>query len=179
MLVVISLRLRKVACKRFGSRWVTTRAFTASSGVLVYGVSGLESAACTRPSICCLIGDHLTEKSATVKWIDVSNLQKRSRRLKDQTVGTAGPAWSKQQGYMWENPPYSSIHESLVGCIFGKLYHRANLPPSLRLIARLAVELEHFVCDPATPPIIEKLWFKGVAMHAYSVPYTTHELETN
>ena len=31
-----------------------------------------------------LLGDHLTEKSATVKWIDdVSKPQKRSRRLKD------------------------------------------------------------------------------------------------
>ena len=30
-----------------------------------------------------LLGDHLTEKSATVKWIDVSMPQKRSRRLKD------------------------------------------------------------------------------------------------
>ena len=29
------------------------------------------------------------------------------------------------------------------------------------------MELEHFVYDPATPPIIEKLRSKGVAMHAY------------
>ena len=44
--------------------------------------------------------------------------------------------------------------------IFGKLYHRANKPPSPRLIARLAVELERFVCDRATPSIIEKLRFE-------------------
>ena len=30
-----------------------------------------------------LLGDHLTEKSATVKWIDVSMPHKRNRRLKD------------------------------------------------------------------------------------------------
>ena len=57
----------------------------------------------------------------------------------------------------------------LVSYIFGLLYHRANLPPSLRPIARLAVELERFVCDRATPSIIEKLQSKGVAMHAYGV----------
>ena len=33
-----------------------------------------------------LLGDHLTEKSATVKWIDVSMPHKRNRRLKDQSV---------------------------------------------------------------------------------------------
>ena len=32
-----------------------------------------------------LLGDHLTEKSATVKWIDVSMPQKRSRKLKDHS----------------------------------------------------------------------------------------------
>ena len=30
-----------------------------------------------------LLGNHLIEKSTTVKWIDVSMAQKRSRRLKD------------------------------------------------------------------------------------------------
>ena len=33
-----------------------------------------------------LLGDHLTEKSATVKWIDVSMPHKRNRRLKDHSV---------------------------------------------------------------------------------------------
>ena len=33
-----------------------------------------------------LLGDHLTEKSTTVKWMDVSLPQKRSRRLKDHKV---------------------------------------------------------------------------------------------
>ena len=33
-----------------------------------------------------LLGDHLTEKSDTVKWIDVSMPHKRNRRLKDHSV---------------------------------------------------------------------------------------------
>ena len=32
-----------------------------------------------------LLGDHLTEKSETVKWVDISMPNKRSRRLKDLT----------------------------------------------------------------------------------------------
>ena len=31
------------------------------------------------------------------------------------------------------------------------------------------VKIQRFVCDCATPPIIEKLQSKGVAMHAYGV----------
>ena len=50
-----------------------------------------------------------------------------------------------------------------------ELYHRANLRSSLRPIVRFVVEIQRFVCDHATPPIIEKLWSKGVAMHAYGV----------
>ena len=46
-----------------------------------------------------------------------------------------------------------------------KLYHRANPRSSLRPIARFVVEIQRFVCDRATPPIIEKLRSKGVAMH--------------
>ena len=34
---------------------------------------------------------------------------------------------------------------------------------------RFVVEIQRFVCDRATPPIIEKLRSKGVAMHAYGV----------
>ena len=50
-----------------------------------------------------------------------------------------------------------------------KLYHRANPRSSFRPIARFVVEIQRFVCDRATPPIIEKLRSKGVAMHAYGV----------
>ena len=44
------------------------------------------------------------------------------------------------------------------------------------------MELERFVCDRATPPIIEKLRSKDIAMHAYSISVyyvPTHEPETN
>ena len=50
-----------------------------------------------------------------------------------------------------------------------KLYHRANPRSSFRPIARFVVEIQHFICDRATLPIIEKLQSKGVAMHAYGV----------
>ena len=49
-----------------------------------------------------------------------------------------------------------------------RLYHRANPRSSLSPIVRFVVEI-CFVCDRATPPIIEKLRSKGVAMHAYGV----------
>ena len=58
-----------------------------------FGVRSLRSRECgLYEASNLLLGDHLTEKSATVKWIDMSMPQKRSRRLKDQRVGTAGPA---------------------------------------------------------------------------------------
>ena len=50
-----------------------------------------------------------------------------------------------------------------------KLYHRANLRLSFRPTVLFVVEIQHFVCDHATPPIIEKLRSKGVAMHTYAV----------
>ena len=49
------------------------------------------------------------------------------------------------------------------------LYNRANLPPSLRLIACFALELERFVHNRATPTNVEKLQSKVVAMQVYSV----------
>ena len=49
-----------------------------------FGVRSLRSRECgLYEASDLLLGDHLTEKSATVKWIDVSMPQKRSRRLKD------------------------------------------------------------------------------------------------
>ena len=47
--------------------------------------------------------------------------------------------------------------------------YRPNPRSSLRTIARFIVEMQRFVCDRATPPMIEKLRSKGVAMHAYGV----------
>ena len=40
---------------------------------------------------------------------------------------------------------------------------------SSRPIMRFVVEIQRFVCDRATPSIIEKLRSKGVAMHAYGI----------
>ena len=57
----------------------------------------------------------------------------------------------------------------LVSYIFDKLYHRANPCSSFRVTVRFVVEIQRFVCDYATPPIIEKLLSKGVAMHVYGV----------
>ena len=60
-----------------------------------------------------------------------------------------------------------------------KLYHRANPCSSLRLIVCLVVEIQRFVCDCATPPVIEKLRSKGVAMHAYGVSAYYRDPEIN
>ena len=64
---------------------------------------------------------------------------------------------------------YRKIHEFLVSCTFDKLYHTASSRLSLRQIACFTEELQRFVCDRATSPIIERLRSKGVAMHAYGV----------
>ena len=60
-----------------------------------------------------------------------------------------------------------------------KLYHRANPRSSLRPIVCLVVEIQRFVCDRATPPIMEKLRSKGVAMHAYGVSAYYRDPEIN
>ena len=53
--------------------------------------------------------------------------------------------------------------------MFDKLYRIANPHSSLRPIARFIVEVQCFVCDRATPPIIDTSQSEGVAMHAYGV----------
>ena len=60
-----------------------------------------------------------------------------------------------------------------------KLYHRANPRSSLRLIMCLVVEIQRFVYDHATPPTIEKVRSKGVAMHAYNVSAYYRDPEIN
>ena len=45
------------------------------------------------------------------------------------------------------------------------------------IATRSVIEINRFVCDRATPLIIEKLRSEGVAMH--TVPHTTHDLEIN
>ena len=80
---------------------------------------------------------------------------------------------------IWENPLYGIFSKNRVCCMIDKLYHGANLRSSLKPIVRFAEELQRFVCDCTIPPIIEKLQPKGVAMHAYGIPYTTCILEVN
>ena len=60
-----------------------------------------------------------------------------------------------------------------------KLYHRANLHSSFKPITHFAVEIQRFVCNRATPPIIEILWSKGIALHVYAVLHTMCEPEIN
>ena len=57
----------------------------------------------------------------------------------------------------------------LVSYIFENLYHKANLPPSLRQIVCFALELERFVYDRAISIENEKLRSEGVAVYAYSI----------
>ena len=72
---------------------------------------------------------------------------------------------------IWENPPYGIFSENWVWCKVDKLYHRANPRSSLRSIACFVVEIQRFVCDRATPPIIEKLRSNGCTRMAF--PHTT------
>ena len=46
---------------------------------------------------------------------------------------------------------------------------RSTTRSSFRANVRFVVEIQRFVCDCATPQIIEKLRSKGIAMHAYSI----------
>ena len=48
-------------------------------------------------------------------------------------------------------------------------YHRAKPHSSFRPTVRFVLEIQRFVCDRATPPIIEKLQSKCVAMHVCGV----------
>ena len=76
--------------------------------------------------------------------------------------------------YMWPDLGKPSVWDlfwksSWVWCTVDKLYHRANSCSSPRPIVHFTEELQCFVCDCVTPPIIEKLRSKGVAMHTYGV----------
>ena len=81
MSVGMSLRLRKAACRKFSeNRSIYGRLWS-------FGVRSLRSRECgLYEASDLLLGDHLTEKSTTVHWVDVSMPQKRSRRLKDHKV---------------------------------------------------------------------------------------------
>ena len=69
MLVGMSLRLRKVACKRYGKRLVRS----IYSRFWSFGVRSLCSRECgLYEDSDLLLGDHLTEKSGTVQWVHAS-----------------------------------------------------------------------------------------------------------
>ena len=55
--------------------------------------------------------------------------------------------------------------------VYGKirLMGFSNPHSGIRLIVCFAVELQRFLCDHATPPTIEILQSKSIAMHAYGV----------
>ena len=54
-----------------------------------------------------------------------------------------------------------------------KFYHRANSRLSPRPIARFAKELQRFVCDRATLPIIESVWrFRILQAYWKSIKWT-------
>ena len=61
-----------------------------------------------------------------------------------------------------------------------KLYHRANLRSSLRPIVCLVVEIQRFVCDRATPPIIERNYgLKALLFTHLAFPHTMCDPEIN
>ena len=75
-------KLKRVICRTSGTKSAKIRAFTVS-----FGVHSLRSRECgLYEASDLLLGDHLTEKSDAVKWVDVSLPHKRSHRLKDHKV---------------------------------------------------------------------------------------------
>ena len=58
-----------------------------------------------------------------------------------------------------------------------KLYHRANPRSSLRPIVSLVVEIQRFVCDRATPPIIDGR--KALLCTRMAFPHTARDPEIN
>ena len=77
--VAIFLELSEAPCKRYGKRLVSIYSRLWSFGVRTLRLreSGLNGASDL------LLGDHLTEKSVTVKWIDISMPNRRNCRLKE------------------------------------------------------------------------------------------------
>ena len=71
-----------------------------------FGVHSLRSRECgLYEASDLLLGDHLTEKSDTVKWVDVSVPHKRSRRLKDlEGFGRCRKAQSRQSRHLPGQP---------------------------------------------------------------------------
>ena len=60
-----------------------------------------------------------------------------------------------------------------------KLYHRANPRSSFRPTVRFVVEIQRFVCDRATPPVIKKFSPKALLCMHMAFPHTMHDPEIN
>ena len=60
--------------------------YTASYGLLESGACVLGKLGCMKPVSDLLLGDHLTEKSETVKWIDAAFPHKRKCRVKNHKL---------------------------------------------------------------------------------------------
>ena len=55
MLLVMSQKQKKAACKTSGKRWGQTKASTVDCGVLELEVYAPENVACTTPATCCWV----------------------------------------------------------------------------------------------------------------------------
>ena len=71
--------------------------------------------------------------------------------------------------WIWENPPYGIFLDIKFDVWLISFTIELTRVQVFRPIVCFVVEMQRFVCDRATPPIIEKLCFKGVVMHAYGV----------
>ena len=60
-----------------------------------------------------LLGNHLTEKSATVQWVDVFMPQKRSIRPKDHKVLEQMAEHNPDRGYLWQSFGHTFRDQSL------------------------------------------------------------------
>ena len=81
----MSLRQSVVTCKISGKRLVRIKSIYRR--LWSFGIRSLRFRECgLYEASDLLLGDHLSEKSDTVKWLDVSMPHKRNRRLKDHRV---------------------------------------------------------------------------------------------
>ena len=82
--------------------------------------------------------------------------------------------------HIWESPPYGIFSENWVWYIMiDKLYHRANPRSSLRPIACFAEELQYFICDRVTLPMIKKYGLNALLCTRMASPYTMHIPKVN
>ena len=64
---------------------------------------------------------------------------------------------------VYEKTRHMGFFVRVLWCMVDKMYHRANPRLSFRPTVCFVVEIQHFVCNRATTPVIEKLRSKGIA----------------